>query len=71
MLEGPLMITVKGININIPFGPSSWEQSGFYIQDGKGSESKEVWLKLGERDVSFVVHREITEQKEWEVFLES
>ena len=62
------MFSMKGIDICVPFG--KWRQSGFSIQNGREEQFKEVWIHLLKRDAKFIVHREVTQQKEWEIFLE-
>lgn len=71
LMEDTLTFAMKGIQFVIPFGPTSWEQTGTYILDGKGGDAKQVWLKLLEKPAVFIVHREITELKEWEIYLEA
>jgi hypothetical protein len=71
LMEDALTFSMKGVQFVIPFGPQSWEQTGTYILDGKGKDAKEVWLKMLNHPIVFIVHREITELKEWEVYLEA
>jgi len=68
---GPFTCTNMGIEFVVPFGASKWHQSGTYLTDGNDKDSSQVWLKLLDHDVTFVVHREITELREWEVYLEA
>lgn len=69
LTEGPLAFTCKGIEIVIPCdnGKAEVESTGFSIDDAEGER---IWLRLLEKDVKFLVHRDIFKGKEWEIFLE-
>ena len=71
MMEDSLMLTVKGIDVCLPPGPNPWNRVGFSIRSGEGKDTKETWVRLLKGDATFVIHREVTQQREWEVFLET
>lgn len=68
---GPFSCVNMGIDFVVPFGAQKWKQSGMYFTDGHKASDSQVWLKLLDKDITFVVHREITERREWEVYLEA
>ena len=70
MLEDTLLLTIKGIDVCLPEGPNPWNRVGFSIRAGEGHAMKEVWVRIEKKDVTFIVHREVTQQREWEIFLE-
>lgn len=71
MLEDSLTFSIKGVDVCIPPGPNPWNRAGFSIRSSVENDMKEVWLRLMKKDAEFIVHREVTQQREWEVFFES
>lgn len=75
LMEGyAAMFSVKGINIwcagkaSNTNGQVDWEQSAFCIGD-KDQHGNSIYLKLLQKEVTFVVHRNPISKKEWNVFL--
>lgn len=45
-----------------------WKLSGFFIDDE--TNNRRISLPLFKEDISFIIHRDIFKQKEWEVYLQ-
>jgi hypothetical protein len=64
--SGPLVFSSKGIQVTVP-DAKEWAFAMFSIDNESG---KPIPLPLMEIETTFTIHRDLFNQKEWEIYIE-
>jgi len=64
LCEGPLSLSIKGVDVVVPYGPDKLDKVSFSITQGE----TQLWLPLPAQRVVFRVHRDVVSKSEWICF---